>query len=384
MLRHYTGPKVGRECLCQVEGGIHADAYGYNGAAVDLIRAAGLKRETLLIHRSPKESVVRSSNANSGGKMGVDADAWTRAHELSGIANQLEKENDSLLLQFGDLVRRRMAILDDQPGRTSSPGARVAFEGLRASDRALGDAAQAIGTAGDELAKVSSHLEATIRSALQTSQATLDAREADAFRPEVQRAVDDLLSRADLGPYFCTVNVAATQILCHRFLIEIHDANAYYLDRKAYVRSQLLESGIKLLEGVGHDAAHIGVIVGGSLMGVAVPHILLVGTFLASVNIVYKLLQSQVKEARKKISAATDVFAKMYALQTLNEQCAADALAVRDFIDNAKASTEQQDAEMLKAEHALRVAELGIDDSVEEAQDLRSAQELLKKIKEQK
>ena len=308
-------------------------------------------------------------------------DLQRQADELYDVGVKLTTENGALGTRIAELVKTRMEILAGQSGE-SSPAAKLAFDGLRASDAATASAGHALVTAGDDLAKAMLRLRDAIGSAGRTYHEPTSKKSGGNLRSEdEQQATENLINLMELGPLFIPMTIGATLVFYHVLLIGIHDANASYLNRKAYERSKLLHSGIALLEGAGEDALHFGVIFGAHIIGVAAPHVLLLGTLLAGVRVAYRFTQSQVEDAKKSIAAATDVFAKMFAFQQLNEQCAQSALIVRDLVVKAKDSADVQSVDLRNAETQLREARLGINELLRQVEDLRRLEALIARIK---
>jgi hypothetical protein len=306
-----------------------------------------------------------------------------RADELYANGDELWKDSNPLLQSMRAAVEARTKVLKDKLGEADSPASRLAFEGLNVSDASVAMAAKAVETATDELIATYKIWESEAKGGREAIKEALDEITRNGTVPtDVPDAVNDVVNRMTLPVLICTYSVGEALVLHHVILVEVHNANARYLGRKEYLRSKNLEAALTILEGAGHDALHAAVVFGAVAAGVAVPHVILLGTVLATGKIIYDLMKSQVEEARRAVSTAIEQFDKLYALQTFNEKIAAGALATEAYLRSANANARQHIADFQAALHRLRVARLDIDTVLGQAADLQRMKEVLAKWKE--
>jgi hypothetical protein len=325
--------------------------------------------------------LVQRSQGNGtlamGALMRYDAkELERRISELDAARQKLVQEAAAVKEQFGQHIIDRQGIVAGQLGQAKSPASRLALEGLERSDAALWSATQQIAATGDKLVADAEAWRNSIqraRDALQEAHAGIEAGNADGVAKaagELARYVESIRRSGPLA-------LDAALLLEYLVLVELHDANAIYLNKKEWNRSKEAEAARTLLEGLGDHAVEVVLTASAGIAGFT-PHGWVIVSVLAGGKAIYALTKSQVKEARKKLAGAINDIDKLYVLQQLNEQLTGNAHTVVKLLEDAAATSQAQRTVVLEHAEKLRLAGFAIDDVVAQGAQIQSAEAALR------
>lgn len=302
------------------------------------------------------------------------------AGELYERGAALSKEYDELVAALAQCLRERIERLRGKSAEAKSPAARMAFEGLSASDTEFAAGLKSLIDGGDKLVRTYEQYRATARPALLSVEAALDeVRSQSEISTAFARAVDDVIRTARVANMLCTYTIGATRVLNYALLVAAHDGNARYIGRNEWVRSQAFQVATTLLEAIGEKAAESAIVIGATAIGVAAPPALLIAGLFTASKIVYGLSKQQAEEATKKLTLALDEFDRLYALEVLNDSLAIDAKWIAGRYAEADAATLALSQGLERAALALTGARFDVDGVLRQVALLRALRDAMKK-----
>lgn len=306
----------------------------------------------------------------------------TQAAQLYAQAAALKEEREDLVDALSECLKARLERLRGRLDAAKSPAVHLGFSGLTRSDGEFAAALKAIIDSSEQLKQTWQRWEPAAKSAMLNVEAAIDdARREGELRLEVADAVEDATVTARLGKVLCDFTIGAALTIDHQLLLAAYDANARYLGRKEWVRSKALEAVRTSMESVGEDAVAWAIGVGAVTIGVAAPSAMAVAGVILTTKLIYGMTKSQSSEAAKRLDAAVAEFDKMYELERLNLQLAANAQRIaRTYVDTNAAAVEALQG-LEKSVHRVVSARFDLDSLIAEVEEVRLLKEIMARRK---